>query len=106
MADRRLHRIHSEGVSAVAHPISVKQERIEHDPENELRPLLSPLLSPAALDSVTGRQVMELFARVAHEHGTSVIVVTHDQRALNVFDTIYEMEDGLMRLKQTAVLSE
>lgn len=48
----------------------------------------------AALDSVTGRQVMELFARVAHEHGTGVIVVTHDQRALNVFDALYEMEDG------------
>ena len=49
---------------------------------------------------------MELFARLAHEHGTGVIVVTHDQRSLNVFDTIYEMEDGVMRLKQTAVLSE
>lgn len=59
----------------------------------------------AALDSQRGRQVMELFARLAHEHGTGVIVVTHDQRSLNVFDTIYEMEDGVMRLKQTAVLS-
>lgn len=27
----------------------------------------------------------------------AVIVVTHDQRALDVFDTIYEMEDGLLR---------
>jgi putative ABC transport system ATP-binding protein len=26
--------------------------------------------------------------------GTPVIVVTHDHRALDVFDTIYEMEDG------------
>lgn len=50
----------------------------------------------AALDSVRGRQVMELFRDVAHEHGTGVIVVTHDQRALDVFDTIYEMEDGLL----------
>ncbi len=51
----------------------------------------------AALDSHRGRQVMELFAKVAHEQGAGVIVVTHDQRALDVFDTIYEMEDGLMR---------
>ncbi len=51
----------------------------------------------AALDSQRGRQVMELFAKVAHEHGTGVIVVTHDQRALDVFDTIYEMEDGIIR---------
>ena len=51
----------------------------------------------AALDSHRGRQVMELFRRVAHEHGAGVIVVTHDHRALDVFDTIYEMEDGLIR---------
>ncbi|TWU30980.1 ABC transporter ATP-binding protein [Novipirellula artificiosorum] len=50
----------------------------------------------AALDGHRGRQVMELFAQVAHQHGTGVIVVTHDQRALDVFDTTYEMEDGIM----------
>lgn len=50
----------------------------------------------AALDSQRGRQVMELFARLAHDHGTGVIVVTHDQRALSVFDTLYEMEDGVL----------
>lgn len=48
----------------------------------------------AALDSHRGRQVMELFARVAHERGTGVIVVTHDHRALDVFDRTLEMEDG------------
>jgi putative ABC transport system ATP-binding protein len=48
----------------------------------------------AALDSHRGRQVMELFAQVAHEQGTGVIVVTHDHRALDVFDRTYEMEDG------------
>lgn len=51
----------------------------------------------AALDSHRGRQVMDLFARLAHEHGTGVIVVTHDHRSLDVFDTIYEMEDGVIR---------
>ncbi|REK16596.1 MAG: ABC transporter ATP-binding protein [Planctomycetota bacterium] len=51
----------------------------------------------AALDSQRGRQVMGLFAQVAHERGAGVIVVTHDHRALDVFDTIYEMEDGMMR---------
>jgi putative ABC transport system ATP-binding protein len=51
----------------------------------------------AALDSHRGRQVMELFRRVAHEHGTGVIVVTHDHRALDVFDTTYEMEDGIVQ---------
>lgn len=50
----------------------------------------------AALDSDRGRQVMDLFAKVAHEHGAGVIVVTHDHRALDVFDTLYEMEDGII----------
>ncbi|MGE3107799.1 MAG: ABC transporter ATP-binding protein [Phycisphaerales bacterium] len=51
----------------------------------------------AALDSMRGRQVMELFREVAHRHGAGVIVVTHDHRALDVFDTVYEMEDGMLR---------
>jgi putative ABC transport system ATP-binding protein len=55
----------------------------------------------AALDSHRGRQVMELFQRVAHEHGTGVIVVTHDHRALDIFDTTYEMEDG--RIEKGAI---
>jgi putative ABC transport system ATP-binding protein len=50
----------------------------------------------AALDSQRGRQVMELFRKVAHEQNGAVIVVTHDHRALDVFDTIYKMEDGLL----------
>ncbi len=54
----------------------------------------------AALDSHLGRQVMELFRDLAHEHGTGVIIVTHDQRALDVFDTIYEMEDGIIQVRQ------
>ncbi len=53
----------------------------------------------AALDSQRGRQVMELFSKVAHERAGAVIVVTHDHRALDVFDTIYEMEDGRIRLQ-------
>lgn len=51
----------------------------------------------AALDSRRGRQVMELFRKVADEQGAGVIVVTHDQRALDVFDVIFEMEDGVIR---------
>lgn len=51
----------------------------------------------AALDSHRGRQVMELFAKVAHEQGAGVIVVTHDHRSLDVFDTQYEMEDGRLQ---------
>lgn len=51
----------------------------------------------AVLDSVRGRRVMELFRKVAHERGAGVIVVTRDQRALDVFDRTLEMEDGPWR---------
>ncbi len=48
----------------------------------------------AALDKARGRAVMELFRRVAHEQGAAVLVVTHDHRALDLFDVTHEMEDG------------
>jgi len=51
----------------------------------------------AALDGARGRAVMELFRQVAHEQRAAVIVVTHDHRSLDVFDEIYEMEDGRLR---------
>ncbi len=60
----------------------------------------------AALDSVRGRQVMELFRNVAHKHGTGIIVVTHDHRALDVFETVYEMEDGILSLSTQAGVEE
>lgn len=58
----------------------------------------------AALDSHRGRQVMELFAKVARERHAAVLVVTHDHRALDVFDRTLEMEDG--RLRESAPSSD
>ncbi len=60
----------------------------------------------AALDSVRSRTVMELFRRVAHERGAAVLVVTHDHRALDVFDVLYEMEDGRIRESTAAVAAK
>jgi putative ABC transport system ATP-binding protein len=51
----------------------------------------------AALDKQRGRQVMELFAKIAHQHHAGVIVVTHDHRTLDVFDRTLEVEDGVIR---------
>ncbi|MBI5690685.1 MAG: ABC transporter ATP-binding protein [Verrucomicrobia bacterium] len=56
----------------------------------------------AALDGRLGRQVMELFRRVAHEQRAGVVVVTHDHRALDLCDRILEMEDGILRAHQPA----
>jgi putative ABC transport system ATP-binding protein len=44
-----------------------------------------------------GRQVMELFAKVAHERSAAVLVVTHDQCSLDVFDWTVQMEDGQLK---------
>ena len=57
----------------------------------------------AALDSQRGRQVMELFAKVAHERNAGVVVVTHDHRTLDVFDRILEVEDGLLHQRPQSV---
>jgi putative ABC transport system ATP-binding protein len=54
----------------------------------------------AALDSHSGREVVELLQRLATDHGAAILMVTHDNRVLNVADRIVEMEDG--RIKQAA----
>ena len=48
----------------------------------------------AALDSVRGRQVMELFRNIATARQAAVVVVTHDPRSLDLFDRTLEFSDG------------
>jgi putative ABC transport system ATP-binding protein len=54
----------------------------------------------AALDGPLGRQVMELFAKIAHERQAGVIVVTHDHRTLDVFDRILDVEEGMIECRR------
>jgi len=48
----------------------------------------------AALDSTSGKNVIELLQRLAHEHGRAVVMVTHDPRVLAYGDRIIHLEDG------------
>lgn len=48
----------------------------------------------AALDSASGKNVIELLRRLAHEHGRAVVMVTHDPRVLSRGDRIIHLEDG------------
>ncbi|WP_320674473.1 DevA family ABC transporter ATP-binding protein [Prochlorococcus sp. MIT 1341] len=48
----------------------------------------------AALDSVSGREVVELLKRLARDQSSSVLIVTHDPRILDVADRLLKMEDG------------
>ena len=57
----------------------------------------------AALDSHSGREVVELLQRLATDHGSAILMVTHDNRVLNVADRIIEMEDGRIRQPANAL---
>ena len=48
----------------------------------------------AALDSQRAGIVMDMLRKVATEHRTAVIVVTHDEKMFNRFDHIYMLRDG------------
>ena len=48
----------------------------------------------AALDSRSGREVVDLLKRLAREQGCAVLMVTHDPRILDVADRLLRMEDG------------
>jgi putative ABC transport system ATP-binding protein len=48
----------------------------------------------AALDSKSGHDVVELMQTLAREQGSTILIVTHDNRILDVADRIIELEDG------------
>jgi MFS transporter, DHA3 family, macrolide efflux protein len=48
----------------------------------------------ASLDSKTGREVVELMYRLAKEQNCTIILVTHDNRILDIADRIINLEDG------------
>jgi putative ABC transport system ATP-binding protein len=48
----------------------------------------------AALDKESGRKVVELMQQQVREHNTTIIMVTHDNRILDVADRIIIVEDG------------
>ncbi|NJR68437.1 MAG: ATP-binding cassette domain-containing protein [Synechococcales cyanobacterium CRU_2_2] len=50
----------------------------------------------AALDSKSGRNVVELMQRLAKEQGCTILMVTHDNRILDIADRIVHMEDGYL----------
>ncbi|MEN9230337.1 MAG: DevA family ABC transporter ATP-binding protein [Thermostichus sp. DG02_5_bins_236] len=48
----------------------------------------------AALDKQSGRDVVEIMQRLAQEQGCTILLVTHDNRILDIADRILLMEDG------------
>lgn len=48
----------------------------------------------AALDSKSGRDVVNLMQNLAREQGCTILLVTHDNRILDIADRIINLEDG------------
>ncbi|TWU21288.1 ATP-binding cassette domain-containing protein [Bythopirellula polymerisocia] len=64
----------------------------------------------AALDEKSGREVVTLFQELARDEGCTIIMVTHDNRILDVADRIVNMVDGKIKsdvaVQETSVICE
>lgn len=58
----------------------------------------------AALDKTSGRAVVEIMQRLAQEQGCTILLVTHDNRILDIADRILYMEDGRLATEATATV--
>ena len=48
----------------------------------------------ASLDKKSGREVVEIMQRLTKQEGCAVVLVTHDNRILDIADRIVHLEDG------------
>ena len=59
----------------------------------------------ASLDKESGREVVERMKVLAKEHGTTILLVTHDNRILDIADRIVHLEDGRLTTFTDAVIA-
>jgi putative ABC transport system ATP-binding protein len=60
----------------------------------------------ASLDRVSGREVVDRMQTLARERGTTILLVTHDNRILDVADRILHLEDGRLSTFTDAVIAD
>lgn len=48
----------------------------------------------ASLDSKRGREVVEIIQKTVHQENKAAVMVTHDERVLDLVDTVWQIEDG------------
>jgi putative ABC transport system ATP-binding protein len=64
----------------------------------------------AALDEQSGRTVVELLQKMASENQSTIMIVTHDNRILDVADRIITLVDGKIRsdalVKEAAIVTQ
>jgi putative ABC transport system ATP-binding protein len=59
----------------------------------------------ASLDKESGRDVVEMMQNLAKKRGCAVLLVTHDNRILDIADRTIYMEDGRLQSYAAAVLN-
>ncbi len=59
----------------------------------------------ASLDSESGREVVDRMQALARKQGTTILLVTHDNRILDIADRLVHLEDGRMQTFTNAVIS-
>jgi len=59
----------------------------------------------ASLDKASGREVVDRMQSLAKERGTTILLVTHDNRILDVADRILHLEDGKLTTFTDAVIA-
>ena len=59
----------------------------------------------ASLDRVSGREVVDRMQALAREQGATILLVTHDNRILDVADRILHLEDGRISTFTEAVIA-
>lgn len=57
----------------------------------------------AALDKTTGREIVDLLHRLAKRTGCTILLVTHDNRILDVADRLIHIEDGCLEEVQISM---
>lgn len=59
----------------------------------------------ASLDKQSGREVVDHMKALAKEQGTTILLVTHDNRILDIADRIVHLEDGKLSTFTDAVIA-
>lgn len=51
----------------------------------------------ASLDSQRGHEVVQLIQQTVHQENKAAVMVTHDERVLDLVDSIWQIEDGKLK---------
>ena len=55
----------------------------------------------ASLDKKTGRDMVEIMQKLAKQQGAAIVLVTHDNRILDIADRVIQLEDGYLESRKS-----